>query len=135
MTSAEKLPSQPKPMQVLNRVICYIENPVFLAQLTSLVKTHEGMLEKAAQQAAFISSVRADPTGAAAKSLRAVSRAKTWGATQFVPGEYEGLERLGLVGCEYGSRDSQGLGTRTIYLTERGRDLVTELEAYMAVER
>lgn len=105
----------------------------FAMALQDLVTQGEKELKNAEYRAAQVKRIAESPAGAEFQAVvRVRDNALYVGARDMVPDVYETLERCGLVSCEFGAAELNGLRSRTIRITEAGIALVRSVDTAVA---
>lgn len=135
MTSQSKTPAELSAL--LSKTISLAHaDPAFAARLQGLIADQEVRQAKLAQAAEYAQELRSNPADLRATQLcKLAKRSELYYSPQeWVPSEFETMERLGFVHCSFGHTEFAGVRrARTITPTEAGLALAAELELLLRV--
>jgi hypothetical protein len=118
---------------LLAKVARYLADATFERRLSSLLAEQEARVAQERRQAEYadkLVEMGSANAKACAVSLLELARRKNWlfSEREWVPDEFQSMEDHGLVKCFYGSKNSQGLQSRELYVTEHGATVVARIK-------
>lgn len=114
---------------LLRTIEIYAKDPVFLSKLKCLVDAQTKALDEQQRRADYIARLVENQESPHGKRLVELLQRKSlyFGEREWVPDAFQVLENYGLVCCEYGPGAFNGLRTRTIMLTDAGREVAEKI--------